>query len=186
MGSTIGIIAGSLRRESFSKKIARTLLTMVPEGFDFRIVAIDTLPLYNQDFDDDGNLPESYVHFRKEVKQMDGFIFVTPEYNRSVPAVLKNAIDVASRPKAENGWNGKPTAVFSNSPGNLSGFGANHHLRQSLVSVNAPTMPQPEVYIGHVKKIFDVDGNLTDSTTQDFLQKAVDAYAIWFRKNTGA
>lgn len=183
MKKTIGIIAGSLRRASFSKKIAKALIEMAPEGYDFKIIPIDDLPLYNQDFDDDNDVPPSYVTFRNTIQELDGIIFVTPEYNRSVPAVLKNAVDVASKPSGQNKWNGKPGAVFSNSPGNLSGFGANHHLRQSLVCVNVPVMQQPEVYISGANKLFDEDGNLKDDKVREFLQKAVDAYIDWFNRN---
>ncbi|OCA75454.1 NADPH-dependent FMN reductase [Chryseobacterium arthrosphaerae] len=183
MSKVIGIIAGSLRRESFSKKIARALLPMVPQDFAFRIISIEDLPIYNQDFDDHDNVPESYVKFRDEIRSIDGIIFVTPEHNRSVPAALKNAIDVGSRPAGKNVWDGKPGAVFSNSPGNLSAFGANHHVRQSLVFLNIPVMQQPEVYLPHIDKVWDENGNLKDEKVKDFLQKAVDAYIEWFKKN---
>ncbi|MGG7551907.1 NADPH-dependent FMN reductase [Chryseobacterium arthrosphaerae] len=183
MSKIIGIIAGSLRRESFSKKIARALLPMVPQDFAFRIISIEDLPIYNQDFDDHDNVPESYVKFRDEIRSIDGIIFVTPEHNRSVPAALKNAIDVGSRPAGKNVWDGKPGAVFSNSPGNLSAFGANHHVRQSLVFLNIPVMQQPEVYLPHIDKVWDENGNLKDEKVKDFLQKAVDAYIEWFKKN---
>ncbi|WES95854.1 NAD(P)H-dependent oxidoreductase [Chryseobacterium arthrosphaerae] len=185
MSKVIGIIAGSLRRESFSKKIARALLPMVPQDFAFRIISIEDLPIYNQDFDDHDNVPESYVKFRDEIRSIDGIIFITPEYNRSVPAALKNAIDVGSRPAGKNVWDGKPGAVFSNSPGNLSAFGANHHLRQSLVFLNIPVMQQPEVYLPHIDKVWDDNGDLQDEKVKDFLQKAVDAYIEWFKKNAG-
>lgn len=183
MSKVIGIIAGSLRRESFSKKIAKALLPMVPQDFAFRIISIEDLPIYNQDFDDHDNVPESYVRFRDEIRSIDGIIFVTPEHNRSVPAALKNAIDVGSRPAGKNVWDGKPGAVFSNSPGNLSAFGANHHVRQSLVFLNIPVMQQPEVYLPHIDKVWDENGNLKDEKVKDFLQKAVDAYIEWFKKN---
>ncbi len=182
MSKTIGILAGSLRKESFSKKIANAIVRMAPEGFEFKIIPLDNLPVYNQDFDDHSNVPESYLTFRERVNATDGVIFVTPEYNRSIPGVLKNALDIGSRPYGKSVWDGKPGAVFSNSPGNLSAFGANHHLRQCLVFLNVPVMQQPEVYIAHVAKLFDKEGNITDEGTRDFLQKAVDAYMEWFRK----
>jgi len=183
MNTVIGLIAGSLRKESFSKKIARALIDMAPEGFEFKIISIEDLPVYNQDFDDYNNVPESYVKFREEIRSIEGVIFITPEHNRSVPAALKNAIDIGSRPSGKSVWNGKPGAVFSNSPGNLSAFGANHHLRQSLVFLNIPTMQQPEVYLPHINKMLDENGNLNDKDTKDFLKKAVDAYIEWFKKN---
>lgn len=182
MNKTIGIIAGSLRRESFSKKLAAAVLKMAPEGFTFKIISIDELPLYNQDFDDDGTAPASYHSFRDEVKSVDGIIFITPEYNRSVPAVLKNALDVGSRPYGKSVWNAKPAAIFSNSPGALAAFGANHHLRQSLVFLNMPVMQQPEVYLSKVAEAFDENGALADGRTKDLLQQAVNAYATLFSR----
>ncbi|HMR18618.1 MAG TPA: NAD(P)H-dependent oxidoreductase [Sphingobacterium sp.] len=182
MGQTIGIFAGSLRKESFSKKVANAVVNMAPEGYYFKMISIDDLPIYNQDFDDNGNAPEAYVKFRKEVKDLDGVIFVTPEYNRSIPSALKNALDVGSRPYGQSVWDGKPGAIFSNSPGNLSAFGANHHLRQCLVFLNVPTMQQPEVYLANINEALDNEGNLKDGPMKDFIQKAVDAYIAWFDK----
>lgn len=182
MNKVIGVIVGSLRKESFSKKIAKTILTMAPKGFEFRIISLNDLSLYNQDFDDYNEVPEAYTVFRDAIKAIDGVLFITPEYNRSVPAVLKNALDVGSRPYGKNVWDGKPGAIFSNSPGNISGFGANHHLRQSLVFLNVPTMQQPEVYITKVNELFDEKSNMEEGGTKEFLQKAIDAYVIWFAK----
>lgn len=182
MNKIIGLIAGSLRKESFSRKIAKALVGMAPAGFEFTIISIEGLSVYNQDFDDDNNVPEPYVKFREVIKNLDGVIFITPEHNRSVPAALKNAIDIASRPAGKNNWNGKPGAVFSSSPGNLSGFGANHHLRQSLVFLNVPVMQQPEVYLPHIDKAWDENGSLKDEEVRGFLRKAVDAYIEWFKK----
>lgn len=183
MKTTIGIIAGSLRKESFSRKIAKALIPMAPDNYEFKLIAIDDLPIYNQDFDDHDKVPESYITFRNNIESLDGVIFVTPEYNRSVPGCLKNAIDVASRPYGKNKWDGKPGAIFSNSPGAISGFGANHHLRQSLVFLNVPVMQQPEVYLANVQDLFDESGSLKDSKTKDFLRQAVNAYITWFNKN---
>jgi len=184
MKNVIGIIVGSLREESFSKKIAKALLAMAPKDFEFNIVSIENLPIYNQDFDDYNNVPQSYTEFRERVKKVNGIIFITPEYNRSVPAVLKNAIDVASRPYGQNIWNKKPAAIFSNSPGNLSAFGANHHLRQSLVFLNMPVMQQPEVYIGKANELFDDKGEMKENGTKEFIQKAIVAYIEWFNKTS--
>lgn len=182
MSKIIGIIAGSLRRASFSKKIANALLDMVPAGFECRIIPIDALPIYNQDFDDHNNVPEAYVTFRDTVKAVDGLIFVTPEYNRSVPGGLKNALDVGSRPYGQSVWNGKPGAVFSNSPGNIGAFGANHHLRQSLMYLNVPVMQQPEVYISKVNELFDEHDKLKEGDTKKFITEALNAYIAWFNK----
>lgn len=181
MSKIIGIIAGSLRRESYSKKIANAILSMAPAGFEFKIISIDDLPSYNQDFDDDNQVPENYTRFRNDMIKVDGVIFITPEYNRSVPGVLKNAIDIGSRPYGNSIWNNKPAAVFSSSTGNISGFGANQHLRQSLVFLNMPTMQQPEVYLAHIEKSFDENGNLNDGI-KNYLNKAVDAYIAWFNQ----
>lgn len=184
MNKTIGLFVGSLRKESYSKKLANEIAEMAPESFKLKLISLENLPIYNQDFDDFGPAPEEYLNFRNEVKSLGGFIFITPEYNRSIPGVLKNAIDVGSRPKGESVWDGKPAAVFSSSPGNLSGFGANHHLRQCLVSLNVPVMQQPEVYLAKVHEIFDENGKINERTL-GFLQKAVDAYIEWFKKIAG-
>ena len=149
----------------------------------FKLISIADLPIYNQDFDDDNEVPQAIMVFRKEMATVDGFIFITPEYNRSVPAVLKNALDIGSRPYGKSIWNSKPAAIFSNSPGTLSGFGANHHLRQSLVFLNVPTRQQPEVYVNKVNELFDENGNLKQGETREHLKRAVDAYVIWFNKN---
>lgn len=184
MSKTIGLIAGSLRKASFSKKIAEALLLMAPEGYTFTIVSLEDLPVYNQDFDDNNKVPESYITFRNTIKDINGFIFITPEHNRSIPAVLKNAIDIGSRPYGKSVWEGKPAAIFSNSPGSISGFGANHHLRQCFVFLNMPTMQQPEVYVPEVNKLFDEEGNIKNKDTKTLLEKAVTAYIKWFELNT--
>ncbi len=183
MNTKIGIIVGSLRKASFSKKIAGEVIKMAPEGYEFELISLDDLPVYNQDFDDENCAPESYTVFREAIKNVEGVIFITPEYNRSVPGVLKNAIDVGSRPFGKSVWNGKPAAIISNSPGNLAAFGANHHLRQSLVVLNVPVMQQPEVYLAHIAKAFDETGKLKEERTKEFLEKAVIAYVEWFSKN---
>lgn len=177
----IGLFVGSLRKESFSRKLAQIVATMAPDGFEFKMINIGQLPLYNQDFDDHNEVPESYTDYRAQVKNLDGIIFITPEYNRSLPAVLKNALDVASRPYGQNVWDGKPGAIISCSTGNISGFGANHHLRQSCTFLNIPMMQQPEAYFAHINTVFDDEGHLIDSKTNDFLQSIVDAYIKWFQ-----
>src|SRR5438270_1292616 len=154
----IGVFVGSLRKESYNLKIAKALITLAPETLSLEIVNIGDLPLYNEDLEK--SLPLQWKTFREQLATFDGVLFVTPEYNRSVPAVLKNAIDVGSRPYGKNSWDGKPGAVVSVSPGNIGAFGANHHLRQSLVFINVPAMPQPEAYIGGAAKLFDQNGAL--------------------------
>lgn len=183
MNKIIGVLAGSLRKGSYSKKICEAVCAMVPDGFEFKIISLANLPMYNQDFDDHNQVPTSIKSFREEMAAVDGVLFITPEYNRSVPAVLKNALDVGSTPHGKSVWNLKPGAIFSNSPGHLSAFGANHHLRQSLVFLNVPIMQQPEVYLSKVNELFDETGNLCEGNTKDFLQKAVDAYIKWFKIN---
>ncbi|TWH47748.1 NADPH-dependent FMN reductase [Sporomusa sp. KB1] len=183
MVKKIGILIGSLRNESFSKKIANALKTLAPASFEMEEVEIGNLSIYNQDFDDEGNPPSSWTEFRERVEKFDAILFITPEYNRSVPAVLKNALDVGSRPYGKNVWDGKPGAVVSVSPGGLSGFGANHHLRQSLVFLNVPTMQQPEAYIGNAATLFDVNGALINESSREFLQKFMDAFAVWVETN---
>jgi chromate reductase, NAD(P)H dehydrogenase (quinone) len=178
----IAVIVGSLRKESFNRKMARALASLAPESLKLEIIEIGGLPLYNQDFDDDP--PAAYVEFRKRIQEFDGFLFVTPEYNRSVPGVLKNAIDVGSRPYGKSVWNGKPGAVISVSIGAQGGFGANHHLRQSLVFLNVPTMPQPEAYIGNAASLFDESGNLSNDSTKQFAAKYMQAFAAWVEVNT--
>ena len=178
----IAVIVGSLRKESFNRKIAKALIKVSPNSLKLEIVEIGSLVLYNQDFDE--TPPVEYTQFRETLKKVDGFLFVTPEYNRSVPAVLKNALDIASRPYGQNAWNGKPGAVVSVSMGALGGFGANHHLRQSLVFLNVPTMAQPEAYIGNAANLFDESGNLTNDSTREFITKFMQAFAVWVENNS--
>ncbi|HLW12430.1 MAG TPA: NADPH-dependent FMN reductase [Casimicrobiaceae bacterium] len=175
------VLVGSLRRESFNRKMANALLGMAPPSLALEIVEIRDLPLYNQD--DDANPPAASAAFKARIQQADAVVFVTPEYNRSVPGVLKNAIDVASRPYGKSAWNGKPAAVISVSPGAIGAFGANHHLRQSLVFLNMPALQQPEAYIGGAAGLFDEQGKLINDSTRDFLKKFLDAFAAWIEHN---
>jgi len=178
----IAVFVGSLRKESLNRKLAKALAELAPSSLKLEIVEIGQLPLYNQDFDEDPSLV--YVEFRARVRAADGVLFVTPEYNRSVPGALKNALDVASRPYGQSAWNGKPGAVISASPGAIGGFGANHHLRQSLVFLNVPAMQQPEAYIGGADKLFDASGKLANDGTRKFLQQFIEAFANWIAINT--
>ena len=183
MPRKIAVIVGSLRKESFNRKLAMVLKQLSPKSLDLQIVDIGQLPIYNQDPDDENNPPEAWVAFRKRMSEFDGVLFVTPEYNRSVPSVLKNAIDVGSRPYGKSIWNGKPGAVVSASPGAIGGFGANHHLRQSLVFLNVPCLQQPEAYIGDVGKLFDEKGALTNDGTKKFLSGFMETFANWVEAN---
>jgi chromate reductase, NAD(P)H dehydrogenase (quinone) len=177
----VAVLVGSLRKESFSRKLAKALIALAPPALRLEIVEIGQLPLYNQD--DEANPPAASAAFKQQVQRADAVLFITPEYNRSVPGVLKNAIDIASRPYGHSAWSGKPGAVISNSPGAIGGFGANHALRQSLVFLNVPTMQQPEAYIAGVSGMFDDKGTLTNESTREFLLKFLAAYAQWVERN---
>jgi len=177
----IAVLVGSLRKDALSRKTALALAKLAPPSLKLKIVEIGALPLYDQDLD--VAPPASWVAFRIAIKAAKGVLFVTPEYNRSVPAPLKNAIDVGSRPYGQSAWAGKPGAVMSISPGVLGGFGANHHLRQSLVFLDVPVLQQPEAYMGGVGKWFDDAGELTDKSAEEFLTKFITAYAAWVEKH---
>lgn len=183
MARKVAVFVGSLRAASWNRKVARELIALAPASLQLEIIEIGKLPLYNQDFDDGGNPPAEWLAFRQRVKPYDAVLFVTPEYNRSVPAPLKNAIDVGSRPYGKSVWDGKPAAVVSVSPGAIGAFGANHHLRQSLVFLNMPCLQMPEAYIGDIAKRFDDKGALSDAGTREFLQKFMTAYADWVERN---
>ncbi|NLC43089.1 MAG: NAD(P)H-dependent oxidoreductase [Clostridiales bacterium] len=172
----IGILVGSLREDSYSRKIALNVVDLFPEGYELELVEIGHLPFYNQDFDDKNAVPDVIEKYRSKIKEFDAFLFVTPEYNRSLPAVLKNAIDVGSRPPKSNLWGRKPAAIISNSPGKISGFGANHHLRQVIACLNMPVVQQPEVYIGNVAKLLDDNGKINSEYTNKLLQRLVDEF----------
>jgi chromate reductase, NAD(P)H dehydrogenase (quinone) len=173
----VAVLVGSLRKDSINRKVATALCELAPASLKLEIIRIGHLPLYNQD--QDAKPPAAWTAFRQRIKEADAILFVTPEYNRSVPAPLKNAIDVGSRPYGQNAWNGKPGAVVSASPGAIGGFGANHHLRRSLVFLNVPAMQQPEAYIGGADKLFDADGKLVNEGTRKFLQDFMHAFSDW-------
>ncbi len=178
MSKRIGVVVGSLRKDSFSKMIAEELNKLVPSSLILENVEIGELEMFNQDFDEQGNTPESWKIFREDLKRYDGFLFVTPEYNRSYPAVIKNALDVGSRPYGQNMWDGKPGAIVSVSPGALAAFGANQHLRQVLVFLNIPVMPAPEVYLGNVMDLFDENGQVLEET-KGFLESFIKSFEEW-------
>ena len=176
------VMVGSLRKESLNRKMAMALRAnwRLP-SMKLEIVEIGDLPLYNAD-----SRPirrRQWSTFKARVQKADAVLFVTPEYNRSVPGALKNAIDVGSRPNGKSAWEGKPCAVVSVSPGAIGAFGANHHLRQSMVFLNMPAMQQPEAYIGGADKLFDAEGNLANDSTRAFMQKFLDAFAAWIDRN---
>lgn len=178
----VAVLVGSLRKESFSRKIATVLMKLAPASLKLDLVTIGQLPFYNQD--EEGEPPETWTVFRRRIEAANAVLFVTPEYNRSVPAVLKNALDVGSRPYGQSVWNAKPGAVVSISPGAIGGFGANHHLRQSLVSLNIPTLQQPEAYIGGVSDLLDSSGNLTNDGTRSFLLNFLQTFSAWVETNS--
>lgn len=183
MQKKIAVIIGSLRKESFSRKMALNLISLAPASLKLEILEIGQLQMYNQDFEED--LPAEWVEFRQQLKSYEGVIFVTPEYNRSVPAVLKNAIDIASRPYGQNSWNDKAAAIISISPGALGAFGANHHLRQSLTCLNVHVMSRPEAYIGGAAKLFDDKGQLMNDSTREFITRFMQEFSLWVLRSTG-
>jgi chromate reductase len=173
----VAVLVGSLRKDSFNRKTANALAEIAPPSLKLSIVEIGQLQMYNQD--SDAAPPAEWTAFRERIKKADAVLFVTPEYNRSVPAALKNAIDVGSRPYGSSVWNAKPGAIVSVSPSAIGAFGANHHLRQSLVFLNVPAMQQPEAYVGGADKLFDAGGKLTNEATKTFLSNFLQAFASW-------
>lgn len=179
MPKKVAVLVGSLRKESFNRKVANALVTMARPALDLEIIEIGQLPIYNQDLDDEKRPPAEWTAFRERMKRYDAVLFVTPEYNHSIPGVLKNALDVGSRPYGQSIWSGKPGAVISVSPGNMGGFGANHHLRQCLVFLDVPCLQQPEMYLSGASTLFTPTGEIASDTTKSFIKKFVDAYAQW-------
>lgn len=177
----VAVLVGSLRKESLNRKLALALAGLAPEGLQLKIVEIGQLPLYNQD--EEANPPAVVTEFKQQIKAADALLFVTPEYNRSVPGALKNAIDHGSRPYGQSAWAGKPGAVVTLSPGGIGGFGANHHLRQSLTFLDVPVLQQPEMYIGGAGDLFDEQGGIKKPDTQAFLQKFLGTFAQWIERN---
>jgi chromate reductase, NAD(P)H dehydrogenase (quinone) len=176
----VAVIVGSLRKEAFSRKLAKAIAAVAPPHLSFDFVEIGQLQHFNQDLE--ATPTAEWSAFRDRIRAADAVLFVTPEYNRSVPGVLKNAIDVGSRPYGHSVWNGKPAAVVSNSPGAIGGFGAYHHLRQSLVFLNMPTVNQPETYVGGVGAMFDEAGDLTNESTREFLTGFAQTFADHIEK----
>ena len=176
----IAILVGSLRADSINRKIARSICALEHDQLDCSIVPIGDLPLYNQEYDGSPDEPESYARFRESIRNADGILFVSPEYNRGMPGVLKNAIDVGSRPYGQSVFNRKPAAIVSASPGGIGGFGANHQIRQSCVFLNMPVMQHPEAYLGHVNDdSFDGDGCLKDGPLKDLVMSLAKAFGDW-------
>jgi chromate reductase, NAD(P)H dehydrogenase (quinone) len=173
----VAVLVGSLRNASISRKVALTLAGLASSRVKLEIVEIGELPHYNADLEE--SVPPQWAAFRRAVAESNAVLFVTPEYNRSVPGVLKNAIDVGSRPYGKSAFAGKPAAIVSVSPGALAAFGANHHLRQSLVFLDMPAMQQPEAYLGGAGALFDESGRLTNESTTEFLRKFIKSFEAW-------
>lgn len=171
----VAVVVGSLRKDSVSRKLAKAFAAVTP-NLKFNIVEIGDLPHFDQDLESDP--PAQWVRFREEIAAADAVLFVTPEFNRSVPGALKNAIDVGSRPYGSSVWNGKPGAVISQSPGAIGGFGSNHHLRQSLVFLNVPLLSQ-EAYLGNSYALFDDNGELINEGTTEFLRSYGAQFSAW-------
>ena len=178
---SIAVFVGSLRKESFNRQLAHALVKLGPPDFRFQFAEIGTLPLYNQDDDEQPGAPVRTM--KALVSGVQGLLFVTPEYNRSIPGVLKNALDHGSRPYGQSAFDGRPGAVVSVSPGAIGAFGANQHLRQMMVFLNVPMLQQPEAYVGGAANLFDDKGNLTNPSTREFMGKFMQAFAAWIERH---
>ena len=176
----IAVIVGSLRKDSFNRKQANAIVKLAPAEFSFKQAQISDLPLYNQD--DDANQAESVKRLKAEITSAQGVMFVTAEYNRSIPGVLKNAIDHASRPYGKSAWTGKPAGIVGVSPGAMGTALAQQHLRNVLVSLDMPTLAQPEVFLQAKETLFDKDGNI-GADSRKFLQAWMDRYIAWVKKH---
>jgi chromate reductase len=176
----IAVLVGSLRHDSFNRKLASAIAKLAPSEFSFRQVQIGDLPLYNQD--DDANPVESVKRLKNEIKNAQGLLFVTPEYNRSIPGVLKNAIDHASRPYGQSAWAGKPAGVLGASPGAMGTALAQQHLRNILAHLDMPTLGQPEAFIHAKEGLFDEAGNI-GADNKKFMQNWMDKYVAFVRSH---
>ena len=178
MAYKIAIIVGSLRKESLNRRVARSICGLRGDNLDCSMIEIGDLPLYNQDLDTDP--PEQWTRFRQQVAAADGVLFVSPEYNRGIPGVLKNAIDVGSRPYGQSVFDKKPAAIVTASPGSIGGFGSNHQIRQACVFLNMPVMQQPEAYLGHVTDdSFGEDGCLKEGPLKELVTTLAHAFHDW-------
>jgi chromate reductase len=178
----IAVVVGSLRHGSFTRAVAEAMVRLAPGAYVYEFVDIGHLPLYNQDLDAPERTPAEWVAFRDRIRPVKGVLFATPEHNRSIPAALKNALDVGSRPYGHSAWNGKPCGIVSVTPGAMGGFGANHQLRQSLVFLNMPAMAQPEAYIGHAGDLIGADFSVKVEATRTFLTNYMKAFETFVSK----
>lgn len=179
---SVGIIAGSLRRDSFSRKVAENLADMLAPFLDVTPIDLRGLAMFNQDFDDEGLPPAAWSDFRRAVACLDSAVFVTPEYNRSMPALLKNALDIASRPPGQNAWDGKPGAIVGVSPGRLGALAAVQAFKQPASFLGLILMPQPEAYISQAADLFDARGQLQDEAARQVLQNFASAFVRWVER----
>ncbi|UEM08783.1 NAD(P)H-dependent oxidoreductase [Bradyrhizobium barranii subsp. barranii] len=183
MAYNIVVIAGSLRKDSFSLKVANALAKLAPASLKLEVITLAGISFFNQDLE--GAPPADWLSFREKLQKSDGVIFVTPEYNRAIPGVLKNAIDVASRPYGKSSFNGKPVGIISNSPGPLGGVSAAKTLQNILPGITGPILQQPETYLNAVGDAFDAEGNLTKESLKPVLQAYIDAFAAHVAKHHG-
>jgi len=179
----IAVVIGSIRKESFNRQLALALAKLAPQGVSFEHVQIDDLPLYNQD--NDGSPPEAVKRLKNEIANADGVLFCTPEYNRSIPGVLKNAIDHASRPYGQSAWAGKPAGVIGISIGTIGTAAAQQHLRTILAYLDMPTLGQPEGYLQNKQGLFDDKGNVGNEDSRKFLQGWLDKYLAFVQQHKG-
>ena len=173
-------IAGSLRRDSYNRATLRAAMELAPEGASIEIFELDDIPAFNQD--DEQNPPAKIVELKQRIREVDAILFVTPEYNYSVPGVLKNAIDWASRPYGDSAWNGKPAAIMGASVGEVGTARAQYHLRQMMVFLNMFPVNQPEVMIGNASERFDAQGNLTDNASKELIRQLLQNLVDWTRR----
>jgi chromate reductase len=178
---SVVVIVGSLRKESYTLKVANALVRLAPDTLKLEVATLHGLSFFNQDLE--AAPPHDWLTFREKLQKSDGVLFVTPEYNRSIPGVLKNAIDVGSRPYGKSSFLGKPIGIVSNSPGVLGGVAAAMNLKQLLPGITGPIMGQPEIYLVGVGDAFDEQGNLTKEPMQKVMQQYIDAYAAWVEKH---
>ncbi|MDG6881921.1 NADPH azoreductase [Phocoenobacter uteri] len=183
----ITVLVGSLRKASVARKMALNVMKMFPENYDVAIYEIGDLPLYNFDYDDanetDFPLPESYTAFRETIKSSDGVLFVTPENNRTIPACLKNAVDIGSKPNADVAWKNKPAGIISHSVGKMGGYSAQKNLRLALSYFDMPLTGQPEIFLGNSPTLLDEAGNINNDKTRDFLQGYINQFVELVEKN---
>ncbi|MGF6572132.1 chromate reductase [Paraburkholderia sp. GAS333] len=184
MAHHIAVVVGSLRRESFNRQLAQAVISLAPADFTFEFIDIGSLPLYSQDYDAD--YPEAGKQLKQRIEAADGLLFVTPEYNRSIPGVLKNALDWGSRPWGTNSWGNKPGAVLGTSVGATGTALSQQHLRNVLAYLDVATLGQPEMFIKHDAAVINDKGEILNDGTRKFLQTFVDRYVAWVKRHTAA